>query len=274
MSGLTLRLKAPATERINLTCITPAGLAALSSHQLGNVRVGMGRHPLALGDAFDISGSHGDTLTIEGPTSSETGAALDFVGAGMEAGTLRIIGNAGSQVGRKMKGGKLEIRGNAGNYLASGMSGGMIHVAGNAGDNLGGILAGDRFGMTGGIVVVDGDIGARAGDKMRRGTIIVKGKTGPGAGTRMIGGTIWAEGGFGADPGLMMRRGTLIGSKVERLLPTFADCGKHDLVIVRVLNRYLKQTLGDLAPKPLPLMVQRIAGDMSTIGKGEILLPA
>lgn len=269
MSGLNLRLKAPATERINLTCINPATLAALSALELGNIKVGMGKNALALGDAFDISGTHGETLTIEG-----SGAALDFAGAGMEKGTLRLIGNAGSQTGRKMKGGKIEIRGNAGNYLASGMTGGIIHVAGNAGDNLGGVLPGDRFGMTGGIVVVDGNIGARSGDKMRRGTVIVKGKTGPGAGSRMIGGTIWAEGGFGADPGLMMRRGTLIGSKVERLLPTFADCGKHDLVIVRIMNRYFKQTLGDLAPKPMPLFVQRIAGDMSTIGKGEILLPA
>ncbi|MEQ1669991.1 MAG: formylmethanofuran dehydrogenase subunit C, partial [Hyphomicrobium sp.] len=105
-------------------------------------------------------------------------------------------------------------------------------------------------------------------------TIVVRGQTGEGAGTRMIGGTIWAEGGFGPAPGYMMRRGTLIGSKVERLLPTFVDCGRHDLVIVRVLGRYLKATLGDLAPKPMPLFVQKIAGDMATIGKGEILLPA
>ena len=94
------------------------------------------------------------------------------------------------------------------------------------------------------------------------------------AGSRMIGGTIWAEGGFGVSPGLMMRRGTLIGSSVERLLPTFVDCGNHDLVIVRILSRHLKSTLGDLAPKPMPLFVQKIAGDMATIGKGEILLPA
>ena len=128
--------------------------------------------------------------------------------------------------------------------------------------------------MIGGIVVVEGNVGARAGDKMRRGTVIVRGKTGPVAGSRMIGGTIWAEGGFGVEPGLMMRRGTLIGSGVERLLPTFVDCGNHDLVIVRILSRYLKATLGDLAPKPMPLFVRKIAGDMATIGKGEILLPA
>ena len=128
--------------------------------------------------------------------------------------------------------------------------------------------------MQGGLVVVDGHIGARAGDKMRRGTVVARGKAGAGTGSRMIGGTIWSEGGFGPEPGLMMRRGTLIGPSVERLLPTFVDCGKHDLVIVRIIGRYLKSVLGDRAPKPMPLFVQKIAGDMAAIGRGEILLPA
>lgn len=269
MSGLTLRLKAPATERLDLSNITPAKIAALSSYEIASQKVGMGRHALTLGDAFDISGSPSDTITIEG-----AGASLDYLGAGLDSGTIRVVGNAGTYAARKMTGGKLEIRGNAGSYLGSGMSGGLVHVAGNAGDNAAGILAGDRFGMVGGTIVVQGDLGTRAGDKMRRGTIVVHGKTGDGAGTRMIGGTIWAEGGFGAAPGYMMRRGTLIGSKVERLLPTFVDCGRHDLVIVRIISRYLKATLGDLAPKPMPLFVQKIGGDTATIGRGEILLPA
>lgn len=269
MSGLTLRLKAPATERIDLSTITPAKLATLSAYDTCSLKVGMGRNGLALGDAFDISGSAGDTITIEG-----SGASLDYIGAGLDAGTIRVIGNVGTYAARKMTGGKLEIRGNAGGYLGSGMSGGMVHVTGNAGDNAGGILAGDRFGMVGGIIAIQGNLGARAGDKMRRGTIVVHGKAGEGAGSRMIGGTIWADGGFGAAPGYMMRRGTLIGSHVERLLPTFVDCGRHDLVIARVISRYLKDTLRDLAPKPMPLFVQKIGGDMATIGRGEILLPA
>ena len=66
MSGLTLRLKAPATERINLSEITPAKLAALSSHAMARLNVGFDKGGLALGDAFDISGNAGDTLTIEG----------------------------------------------------------------------------------------------------------------------------------------------------------------------------------------------------------------
>lgn len=269
MSGLTLRLKAGAGERLDLTGVTPDKLAGLSTGEIAKLVVGTDREHMSLGDAFDISGTPGDTLTIEG-----AGATLDFVGGGMASGKLRVTGNVGAYAGRKMSGGRLEISGNAGAYLASAMIGGIIHVSGNAGDSAGAVLPGERFGMAGGIVVVSGNIGARAGDKMRRGTIIVKGNTGAQSGTRMVGGTIWAEGGLGVDPGFMMRRGTLIAPKVERLLPTFVDCGRHDLVITRILSRYLKAELGDLAPAPLPHFVRKLGGDMSTIGRGEILMPA
>jgi len=269
MSGFTLRLKAPATERMTLSGITPAKLSALTGHEIARLDVGIEKGGVALGDAFDISGSAGDVLTIEGATPE-----LDFIGAGLDNGTIRVVGDAGSYAGRKMAGGKLEIHGNAAHFLASGSTGGMIHVRGNAGDNLGGMIPGDRFGMLGGITVVEGNIGSRAGDKMRRGVVVVRGKTGSHTGSRMIGGTIWAEGGIGPEPGLMMRRGTLIGPSVEKLLPTFVDTGKHDLVITRIISRYLKSALGDLAPKPMPLFVQKIGGDLATIGRGEILLPA
>ena len=104
--------------------------------------------------------------------------------------------------------------------------------------------------MTGGLIVIEGDAGDRAGDRMRRGTIFMRGKCGAFAGSRMVGGTIWSELGFGTDPGLLLRRGTLIGPSVERMLPTFADAGKHDLVILRILSRYMRATLGARAPKP------------------------
>jgi formylmethanofuran dehydrogenase subunit C len=90
----------------------------------------------------------------------------------------------------------------------------------------------------------------------------------------MVGGTIWTELGFGTDPGLLLRRGTLIGPSVERMLPTFADAGRHDLVILRILSRYMSATLGAQAPKLLPTSVRKYAGDLSTVGKGEILLTA
>jgi formylmethanofuran dehydrogenase subunit C len=268
MSGLTLRLKTPGM-RLDLSGIVPAKLAPLSLSEIAKLSIGSGKGHVDLGDVFEISGTPGDTLILEG-----SGASLDFAGAGLCSGTIKVSGDAGPYAGRKMTGGKLEISGNAGNYLGAGMTGGLIHVAGNAGDYTGGVLPGDRFGMTGGIIVITGNIGARCGDKMRRGTIVAKGSTGPQAGARMVGGTIWAEGGLGADPGFMMRRGTLIASKVERLLPTFVDCGKHDLLVPRIISRHLAKELGPLAPKPLPIIERKFGGDMSTIGKGEILTPA
>ena len=269
MSGLVLRQKHNVAERLNVSALTPSKIANLSAHDIAHIKVGSSKAELRLGDVFDVSGSAGDTLTIE-----STSAGLDFAGAGLDSGTLRIDGPAGAYAGQGMSGGRLEITGDAGNYLAAGQTGGLIIVQGSAGDNAGGVLSGQRFGMMGGTTVVGGNIGARAGDKMRRGTIIARGKTGTGAGTRMLGGTIWAEGGFGLDPGFMMRRGTLIGPSVERMLPTFADCGRHDLLILRILARYFEQILGPMAPKPPGAFARRIAGDMATIGKGEILLPA
>ena len=129
--------------------------------------------------------------------------------------------------------------------------------------------------MTGGLIVIEGHAGDRAGDRMRRGTIFIRGKCGAFAGSRMVGGTIWAELGFGADPGLLLRRGTLIGPSVEQMLPTFADAGKHDLVILRVLSRYMSASLGRAGAAPT---VRRRYANMpatcSTVGKGEILITA
>ena len=69
-----------------------------------------------------------------------------------------------------------------------------------------------------------------------------------------------------------MRRGTLIGPSVRSLLPTFVDCGNHDLVALRLIMRYLTETLGPLAPKAVAGPQRRWAGDLATIGRGELLL--
>jgi formylmethanofuran dehydrogenase subunit C len=91
----------------------------------------------------------------------------------------------------------------------------------------------------------------------------------------MIAGTILALGPtIGPYPGFAMKRGSLILlSRPDRVLPSFADCGRHDLAFLRLLLRALKgrsPRLDDLARRP-PL-VQRLAGDQSAGGKGEILV--
>jgi formylmethanofuran dehydrogenase subunit C len=58
------------------------------------------------------------------------------------------------------------------------------------------------------------------------------------------------------------------------MLATFVDTGRHDLVILRILSRYLTASLGPLAPRPLTGAVRKYAGDLATVGKGEILITA
>lgn len=270
MSTLRFTLLSPPVGRLDLSGLVPDTLAGLSNIDIAHLP--LGNEGAKAGDLFAISASgSGDdiTLTFEGTT-----ATCDGIGSDQRSGTLVVDGDAGAYAGRHMKGGRLDIRGNAGTWLAAGLTGGTVSVTGSAGDFTGAHLPGEKFGMAGGTVVIGGDAGERTGDRMRRGTIIVKGRAGAAAGSRMAGGTIWAEKGFGIGPGPLMRRGTLIAPSVERLLSTFSDCGRHDLVILRLINAHIGSTLGELAPAPLPGIVRRFAGDMATIGKGELLLTA
>lgn len=267
MSGLVLRMSAAPRERLDLSGLVPGALVNLSLREIEALPVGTGKAAIRTGDVFAVSGTPGERLVIEGGSRH-----LDNVGARHLGGAIIVEGDVGAYAGRNMRAGLLDIRGSAGPYLGAGLVGGLITVAGSVGEHLGGVPHGERFGMAGGTIVVEGDVGARAGDRMRRGTIVLRGHCGPAAGSRMMGGTIIAENGLGETPGVNLRRGTLIGPSVARLLPTFADCGRHDLVVLRLFNRYLADTLGPLAPRPLPGSVRRFAGDLATIGKGEILV--
>jgi formylmethanofuran dehydrogenase subunit C len=267
MSVLTLRLLTPPADRLDMSGLTPAALAGLSDREISRFALGTAQNAPRLGDYFKVSGVPGETLVIE--TQSDR---LDYIGFENSTGKVIVEGDAGAYAGRRMRGGRLEIRGNAGPFLASSLEDGIVTVAGSAGDNLGAPLRGDSEGLTGGAVIVNGDVGAAAGARMRRGTIIVNGRIGSAAGERMLGGTIWTASGFGTDAGIQMRRGTLIGPSVEQMRPTFVDCGLHELGILAIMNRYFAATLGEWAPRPISGPVRRFAGDMASIGRGEILL--
>lgn len=269
MSRLVLALRDAPDRRLDLSVLAPARLAGLETRAIERLALTPGARPISVGDVFSVSGTPGETVCLEGSSSH-----FDAVGCGLDAGTLIVEGDVGAFAASAMRAGRLDIRGNAGHGLAAGMNGGLVTVAGGAGDGVGAPRIGERFGMAGGLLVVAGNVGARAGDRMRRGTILVKGRCAEAAGSRMMGGTIRAEHGFGTSAGALMRRGTLIAPRIDDALPTFADCGRHDLVALRLIDRFLAAQLGPLAPPPLPASVRKLMGDLATIGKGEILLTA
>jgi formylmethanofuran dehydrogenase subunit C len=266
MGGLNVSFKSTPQGALDLSALSHLLFSNLESSVLMRMPFASGQ----LGDYVTITETGtADVIVLSGTTRTCLG-----VGAGLRAGRLIVEGDVGAMAGRKMSGGHLDIRGSAGDFLASGMTGGLLTVAGRAGDYAGGQPSGEKFGMAGGTVHIAGDLGERAGERMRRGLIVVNGRTGVATGSRMAGGTIWALGGLGAGAGPMMRRGTLIAPSAQHILPTFADCGRHDLNFLGILSRHVRAVLGPLAPGPLPEMVQRFAGDFATIGKGEILLTA
>ena len=270
MSGLTLKLSAAPQRRLDMSRLVPGLLAGLTTAEVERLPIADGNRPLSVGDVFQVAGTPGERLTIEGATDR-----LDYLGAEHSGGDIIVEGDAGGYAGRRMRSGRLEIRGNAGEALASNMRGGLIVVAGNAARRLGTPRPGEKDGMAGGSVVIKGDAGDFCGERMRRGTIVVKGRIGSHAGARMMGGTIYAEQGLGEAAGMQMRRGTLIAPNVAQPLATFADCGRHDLLILRIMAAHWVATLGDLAPpalSPSAAAPRRLMGDMASLGKGEILL--
>ncbi len=268
MSALTLKLRSAPPVRIHLSGLVPGRLAGMSLGEIEKLAVAGGPQPLSVGDCFDVSGSAGEALHIEGGSDR-----LDYVGAGHAGGEIVVEGDVGAYAGRRMKTGRLDIRGNAGDCLASNLRGGTVIVSGSAGDHLGLPKPGEKDGMSGGAVIVHGDTGEFPGERMRRGLLLVKGKLGVNAGARMMGGVIFAERGLSKGAGVQMRRGTLIGPSLESQLATFADCGLLDLLIVRIMGRHWRKELGDtIAPPAIHGPVRRLMGDMASLGKGEILL--
>ena len=269
MKPLVFTLRERPDQRLDLSALVPQRLAGLTEAEIQKIELQTTRRRVAVGDVFRLSMGEAGHIRIEASCDR-----LDRIGCEMTGGEIVVEGGAGAKAGRLMTGGRLTIRGNTGPWAASGMKGGAIEIFGDVAERLGGPAAGEVAGMRGGAVLVHGRAGERAGDRLRRGTIIVEGDAGAYAGSRMIAGTLAVLGRTGPLPGYLMKRGTIIlGDKSEELSPTFVDCGVHDLVALRLMAGFLggvSARTGKLFRRPL----RRLAGDMATLGKGEIFTQA
>lgn len=269
MKPLVLTLRGRPDQRLDLTPLVPHRLAGMTEAEIEKIELQTTRRRVVVGDVFRLRMGDAEQVRIEASCDR-----LDRIGQEMAGGEMVVEGDAGARAGRLMKGGRLTIRGRAGPWVASGMRGGAIEIFGDAGDHLGGPVAGEVAGMRGGMVLVHGRAGERAGDRLRRGTIVVEGGAGAYAGSRMIAGTLVVLGRTGPLPGYLMKRGTIvIGDTIEELSPTFIDCGVHDLVALRLMADFVggySARGGKLFRRPL----RRFAGDLATLGKGEIFIRA
>jgi formylmethanofuran dehydrogenase subunit C len=270
MSAMIFKLRGEPDQRLDLSALTPRGLAKLDEAAVAALPVGTGKARLKVGDVFRIT--RGDAAEIRFVGGS---GRLDGLGTGLRDGRILVEGDAGAYAGRGMSGGELRIAGSAGPFAGTGMSGGILHIGADAGDHLGAPLLGELAGMRGGTIVVAGRAGARAGDRMRRGLIAIGGDAGDFPASRMIAGTVAILGDCGRLPGYMMRRGTLmLGGDAASWTPTFGESGTLELAVLRLLVRELKGLLPAARLAGFEGPVRRLAGDMAALGKGEIIRPA
>ena len=267
MSALVFELKQKPDQRLDLSPLVPSRLKELKGKKIEDVAIGTTRVKLTVGEVFKVKGKDVGTLRFVG-----TDGRCDKIGADLTEGEIVVDGDAGAYLGAGMKRGKIEVDGNAGVLAGASMTGGSIAISGNAGGRAGGILVGETMGMKGGVLTIGGDAGPMLGERMRRGLVIVKGDAGDYAGARAIAGTILFKRRVGRNAGYGLRRGSLIFlEEPKELLPTFGDCGVMEFDYLRLLEHWLAETgkkikLGDRA--------RRLMGDMSVLGKGEMLILA
>jgi formylmethanofuran dehydrogenase subunit C len=269
VTSLVLALKHEPDQRLDLSPLVPHLVAGKSEAEIAAIEIQTTKQKVSVGDIFTLKPGSPDSIRFEGGS-----ARLDNIGQGLTAGEIVVDGACGLAVGRGMSAGTLTVTGNCGAFAGSGMSGGRLEIKGNAGDFLAAPLDGEMEGMTGGLLVVRGSVGARAADRLRRGTIVVEGGAGDQPGSRMIAGTLVVLGEVGALPGTLMRRGTiLLGARVP-LGPTFTPCGTNGFASFAALFGRLLRPTSETAAAAFARPLERFAGDMAALGKGEILLPA
>jgi formylmethanofuran dehydrogenase subunit C len=264
---LTLTLRDQPTVPLETEGLSPDRLATCSRSEVEALTVWHGNEGAQLGDFFAVSGSAGEELRLEGDLRR-----VKFLGAGMTAGRLTVVGDVGMHTGAGMRGGELAVAGAVGDFAGVGMRGGRLVVEGSAGHHLGGNQPGERAGMRGGEILVYGNAGQQVGAGLRRGLIAVAGRVGDAAGLRMLAGTIVALGGVGARPGAAMRRGTIVAMSQVTLLPTFGFACSYRPPFLRLYLRHLRALGLPLTDEQIEGRYARWCGDGLELRRGEILM--
>ena len=268
MSALTFSLKSKPAQRVDISPLVCQHLSGLSIAEISALTLQSGKLKLRVDELFTLTGS--DTKDIVINNSADN---LDFIGQDLDGGSITVNGDAGAYLAFGLKSGEIKVSGNAGLYAACEMKKGYLEISGNAGDFLGAALPGNKMGMKGGTILVKGNVGERAGDHMRRGNILIEGNAGDYCGSRMTAGTIAVMGQTGRYLGYAMRRGTLLLWNQPKLSASFNDCGAHTLAFLPILFGSFKTLNSRFADAAEAFnRVQRYAGDMSEMGRGEVLV--
>lgn len=267
-NGVVLRLKESSSIPIEADCISPDEFIGRSRAEIEALPVFYGRRQVALGDLFTVEGEDSDTIVVEGDLRH-----VKKIGQKMTRGCITVSGDVGLHLGAYMRGGEIRVEGDVGDWAGAHMQGGRIWIKGNAGHLLGGAYRGEKRGVNRGTIVVEGNAGREAGAQMRRGLIVVMGDAGEFIGAGMIAGSVFVFGRLGARAGAGMKRGTIVAfGEHGELLPTF----RYECHFQPAFLRYYLLRLRDwglaISDEYVEGVYQRYHGDLTALGKGEILI--
>jgi formylmethanofuran dehydrogenase subunit C len=264
---ITLTLKETSPIPLEAGTISPDQFLGKGTAEIAKLKASMGNQIGQLGDFFTINGEGGEEIQLEGDLGR-----VKHIGEGMTQGRILIHSDVGMHLGARMRGGEIRVHGNAGDWVGAEMRGGFIHIHGNAGHGLGGAYRGSPKGMNRGLIVVEGSTRNETGAFMRRGLIVVLGDVGDFAGSFMLAGTLLVFGRVGLRPGAGMKRGTIVAYHPVELLPTYRfDC-RYKPSFLRLTLQSLRQRGLDVRDEYMSGYYQRYSGDLTSLGKGEILI--
>lgn len=224
--AVKLRLNRKSKVPVNAECVSPNVFAGKSLSEIRKLRVWQGNRQRSLSDLFEIEGECEETpgevsIQVVGNLST-----VQRIGAEMDNGEVKIVGDAGTGLGEAMKGGRITVEGNAGSWVGSAMKDGTIEVKRNAGNYVGAAYRGSTQGMQGGTIIVGGNAGSEVGCYMKKGLIKICGNVGQFAGANMKNGTIVVFGKAEERAGAFMKGGKIIlCNSVTSILPTFTFDG-------------------------------------------------
>ncbi len=269
---LSLQYKCSTSIPVEVEGITPDVIREKSLTDIERMVVFQGNYKTHLAEFFTVTGDPSDqSIEWQGDL-----AGVHWIGAKMQAGVIRIQGDAGRHLGSEMSGGSIEVAGNAGDWVGGEMHGGLIHVRGRAGHLIGAAYRGSARGMTGGTILIDGAVGNEVGHTMRRGMLAIGGPAGDLAGFNMLAGSIFFFDNVGIRHGAGMRRGTIgfFGKEAPPMLPTFRRACRYRPEVLSLVFRQLQARAFPLPSDVIDLEFDLYHGDMIEGGRGEIFTRA
>ena len=265
---IILHLREPTAIPIEADSITPDLFAERNRSEIEALPLFYGRRKVSLGDLFSVNGERSDSIVIQGDLQH-----VKKVGQGMSRGRVEVQGNVGPHLGAYMRGGRISVQGNTGDWTGAHMKGGHIWIKGNAGHHVGAAYPGEKHGVNRGVIIIEGDAGRELGARARRVLIVALGKVGEFAGADMIAGSIFVFGCLGGRAGTGNKRGSIVAfGGLEAILPTYRYECRIQPVFLRYYLSRLRQWGLPIAMDMADGIYRRYTGDITTIGKGEILV--